>query len=291
MRNRKNNLLFETANIPYDTSGTESVLRVKKRLYSSRSSYQKIEIFDTFDFGKILVLDGIFQTSEKDEFIYHEMLCHLPMLYRQNPKKVLIIGGGDGGALEEILKHPVEKVWLVEIDKKVIDVSQKYLPLISKGAFKDKRVEVVIGDGLSFVKKYKNFFDIIILDLSDPWGPAKKLISLKFYQDVKKALKKDGIISVQSGCLFYQIKLVSIIFERLKKIFPSVVIHKAPVFLYGLGELSFTVASGLDLNKINPKDVERKFRKLKLKLKYYRPKIHFASRVLPKYLINDLKLK
>jgi len=219
------------------------------------------------------------------------MLSHPPMFYCQNPKKVLIVGGGDGGVLEEVLKHPVEKVWLVEIDKKVIDVSKKYLPSICKGGFLDKRAEIIIGDGLEFVKKYKNFFDVIILDLSDPWGPARKVISLKFYKDVKNALKKNGVISVQAGCLFGQIKLSSIILHRLKKVLSSVLIHKAPVPLYDVGEQDFTVASDLNLKKITIREVERRFKKLNLNLKYYRPEIHFASAVLPKYLMKELKIK
>lgn len=291
MKKKKNKWLFETLTIPYDNIEVQHGPRLKKRIYSGNSPYQKIEIFDTFSFGKILVLDGIFQTSENDEFIYHEMLCHLPMFYHSNPKKVLIIGGGDGGSLEETLKHPVERVWVVEIDKKVIDVSKKYLPSISKGAFQDKRAEVVIDDGLRFIKNYQNFFDVIILDLSDPWGPSRKLISSDFYKDTKKALKRGGVISVQGGCFFYQIKLVVTIFKRLKKIFSSVIIHRAPVLLYGLGELNFTIASDIDLKKINKKNIERKFRRLNLDLEYYRPKIHFASAVLPKYLMKKIKIK
>lgn len=296
---KKRKWLFQVSNMPYDSDTVKNSLLIKKKLYFTRSPYQKIEVYDTFPFGRILVLDGIFQTSEKEEFIYHEMLVHPAMFYCANPKKVLIIGGGDGGALEEVLKHPVEKVWVVEIDKKVVEVSKKYLPSISKGAFKDKRVKLVIGDGVKFIKNYKNFFDVIILDLSDPWGPARKVISLKFYQGVKRTLKKNGTISVQGGCLFSQIKLVSSIFHRLQRVFSSVVIHKAPVLLYDVGELNFTVASDVNLEKITLNEIERKFKRLnidsksksKLKLKYYSPKIHFASAVLPKYLMKELKIQ
>lgn len=288
---KKEKWLFQTSNMPYDSDTVKNGLWMKKKLYSGRSPYQKIEVYDTLPFGRILVLDGIFQTSEKEEFIYHEMLSHPPLFYCGRPKKVLIIGGGDGGVLEEVLKHPVEKVWMVEIDKKVIEVSKKYLPSISKGAFKDKRVELIIGDGVKFVKNYKNFFDVIILDLSDPWGPARKVISLEFYRGVKRALKKNGTISVQGGCLFSQRELASIVFHRLKRVFSSVVIHKAPVLLYDVGELNFTVASDVNLKKITLKEIERKFKKLNLDLRYYRPKIHFASAILPKYLMRELKIK
>ena len=283
--------IFHASNIPYDINAVKIGIRPKNKLFSGRSLFQKMEVFDTFNFGRVLVLDGIFQTSEKDEFIYHEMLSHPSMFYCSNPKKVLIVGGGDGGILEEVLKHPIEKVWMVEIDKKVIDVSKKYLPSISKGAFDDKRVKMVIGDGVKFVKNYRNFFDVVILDLSDPWGPAQKVISLKFYKDIKKAMKKNGVISIQAGCFFGQMKLASIIFHRLKKIFSSVIIHKAPVPLYDVGEQDFTVASDINLNKITLKKIEKKFKKLNLNLKYYRPKIHFSSAVLPKYLMKELKIK
>lgn len=283
-KTKKNKWVFETSNIPYALDAVKSGLLMRKKLYSGRSPYQKIKVFDTFHFGKILVLDGIFQTSEKDEFIYHEMLCHLPMFSCPNPKKILIIGGGDGGALEKVLKHPVEKVWMVEVDKKIIEVSRKYLPSISKGAFKNKKVEIIIDDGLKFIKKYKNFFDVIILDLSDPWGPAKKLISVNFYKDVKRSLKKNGILSVQSGSITTQPKLVAIINKRLKRVFPSVQVHLACVPLYQGGEYSFTLASEFNLEKINLAYLKRRFGELSLKTKYYLPEIHQSSGVLPKFL-------
>ena len=291
MKKKTNKWLFETLDVPYDNIDLQHGLKIKKKLYSDRSPFQKIEVFDTSNLGRLLVLDGIFQTSEKDEFVYHEMLCHLPMFYHSNPKRVLIIGGGDGGILEEVLKHPIEKVWMVEIDKKVIEVSKKYLPSISKRAFNSRKAEIIVGDGLEFMKKYRNFFDVIILDLSDPGGPAKKLISLNFYRDVKMALRKGGVISVQGGCFFYQIKLVAIVFKRLKKIFSSVILHKAPVILYGVGELNFAVASDVNLKRISLRNIEKKFKKLKLDLKYYRPKIHLTSAVLPKCLMKIIKIK
>ena len=287
MVRKKTKWISESSQVPYDTLGMKISLEVDKKLYSGKSPFQKIEVYKSISFGNVLVLDGIFQTSEKDEFVYHEMLCHLPIFYHQNTKKVLIIGGGDGGSLEEVLKHPVEKVWMVEVDKKVIEISKKYLPLISKGAFNDKKTEVIIDDGLRFVKKYRNFFDVIILDLSDPWGPAKKLISVPFYSDVKKALKKNGVVSVQSGSLSCQPDLVALIFQRLKKVFRSVKVHRAPVILYGVGDYSFTLASNSDL-KPNLAKIKKRFKKLNLKTNYYSPEIHQTSAVLPKYL-NFLK--
>lgn len=285
---KKSKWFFEE-NVPYDFSEVEIGMKVKKKLYSGRSPFQKIEVYDTFAFGKMLVLDGIVQTSEKDEFIYHEMLCHPPMFLHERPKKILIIGGGDGGSLKEILKHKVEKVWLVEIDKKVIDICKKNLPFISKNAFKNKKAEIVITDGKEFIKSRKNFFDVIILDLSDPTSPGKDLITLDFYKKVKKALKKNGTLSIQAGSFTCQLSLVGMIFKRIKKIFPFVEIRRAVIPSYQAGEYAFIVSSKENLKRINLKNIEKKFNKLKLNLRYYSPEIHFASKVLPRYLKEKIE--
>jgi len=279
---RESRWLAESSDLPYGSVKIKSLLGIKKQLYSGRSLFQKIEVYETQSFGRVLVLDGIFQTSEKDGFIYHEMLCQLPLFCHRHPKKVLIIGGGDGGSLREILKHPIDKVWLVEIDKKVIEISKKYLPSISRRSFDSKKAEIIIGNGLKFIKKYKNFFDVIILDSSDPSGPARKLFSSEFYKDVKRALKKNGVISVQSGSLTVQPKLVSLINQRLKKIFSFVQTHFACVPLYQAGEYAFILASDNNLNKISSAVLKKRFSKLSLKTKYYSPEIHFSSKVLPK---------
>lgn len=289
---KKYRWVSEALDLPYDDLGTKINLQVKKKLFSGESLFQKIKVYNSIGFGRILLLDGAFQTSERDEFIYHEMISHLPLFYHRNPKKVLIIGGGDGGTLEEVLKHPIEKVWMVEIDKKVIEVSKKYLSSISKRAFKDKRAEVVIGDGVKFIKDYKSFFDVIILDLSDPWGPAKKLISKSFYKNIRQALKKDGFISAQSGSFFCQSELVALISRRLRKIFSFVKVHRAPVLIYGVGDFSFTIASDVDFKKADFKKIKKRFENYSLKLKYYSPEIHFSSAILPKYLrdiFNDTR--
>ncbi len=280
---KKDKWFFEEE-MPYDISNAKIGMKIKKKLYSGRSPFQRVEAYETYAYGRILVLDGIVQTSEEDEFIYHEMLCHVPMFLRKNPKRVLIVGGGDGGSLEEILKHKVEKVWMAEIDKKVIEVSRKYLPNISKGAFENKKAELVIKDGKEFIREHNNFFDVIILDLSDPGGPAKDLISLDFYKKIKMALRKNGIISIQSGSFTCQPKLVRTIFNRMKKIFSFVEIRRAVVPSYQAGEYSFTIGSKANLKKITVKDIEKKYKKLKLNLGYYSPEIHFVSKILPKYL-------
>ncbi len=285
---KKSKWFFEE-DVPYDTSGIKIGMEIKRKIYSGKSNYQKIDFFDTYAYDRILVLDGILQTSEKDEFIYHEMLCQLPMFLHKNPKRILIIGGGDGGSLEEILKHKIEKVWIVEIDEKVIELSKKYIPSISKGSFNNKKAEIIIGDGKKYIKRHRNFFDVIIIDISDPLGHSKELISLNFYQDVKKALNKNGIVSIQSGSLNDQPILVAKIFERIKKIFPFADVHWAVVPSYQAGEYSFIIGAKENLGKLTQKDLQKKYGKLNLKLKYFSPEIYFTSRVLPKYLAEKIE--
>lgn len=288
---KKNQWFFEET-IPGILDVLKTGLKIKKRIFTAKSPYQRLEVIDTFPFGRILVLDGIIQLSQIDEFIYHEMLVHPAIFSHPCPKKVLIIGGGDGGVLREVLRHPIQEVYLVDIDRKVIEVSQKYLPFVSRGAFLDKRARIFIEDGIKFIKKYKNFFDVIIIDSTDPLGPSLRLFSKNFYQDIFKALTKNGVLSVQSGCLFEQFFHLKKIFEKLKNFFPFIKIHKACVPCFQCSnEYSFTVASKFDLRKITLKDVEKKFQKLNLDLKYYSPEIHFSSVVLPEYLLQSLKIK
>ena len=286
---KKNQWFFEET-VPGILETIKPGIKIKKKIFSGRSPYQKLEVIDTLPFGRILVLDGIIQLSKVDEFIYHEMLTHLALFSHPNPQKVLIIGGGDGGVLREVLKHPIEEVYLVDIDKKVIEISQEYLPFVSKGAFKNKKAKIFIEDGIKFVKKYKNFFDVAIIDSTDPSGPSLGLFSKNFYQDISKALTKNGVLGIQSGCFFEQFFHLKKILEKLKNIFPSIKIHKACVpCLQCSNEYSFTVAGKSDLRKVTLKDIKKRFKKLKLNLGYYNPEIHFSSTVLPKYLKEKLK--
>lgn len=258
--------------------------RVKKKIFSGKSDFQKIDIFDTYQFGRVLFLDRVIQLSQTDEFIYHEMISHLPLFSHPNPKKILIIGGGDGGVLREVLSQPVKEVYLIDIDKKVIEISKRYLPFVSKGAFEDKRTKIIIGDGLKFVKKFKNYFDIVIIDATEPIGPSIALYQIKFYQDVFSALKKDGIIITQSGNFTFEFYLIKRVFKTLKKIFPSVKIYRFIVPSFESEFCLILASKKINLDKISLKKLKERYKKLNLKTKYYSPEIHFASRVLPKYL-------
>jgi len=264
--------------------------RIKKKIFSGKSDFQKIDILDTYQFGRTLFLDRVIQLSQTDEFIYHEMISHLPLFSHPNPKKILIIGGGDGGVLREVLLHPVEEVYLVDIDKKVIEISKKYLSFVSKGAFENKRAKMIIGDGLKFIKKFKNYFDIVISDATEPVGPSMALYQIKFYQDVFSVLKKDGIMITQSGNFTFEFYLIKRVFKILKKIFPFVKIYRFMVPSFESEFCLILASKKINLDKISLKELKERYKKVVSKspkrfrkLKYYSPEIHLASGVLPKF--------
>ena len=170
-----------------------------------QTAYQHLVIFKNDWFGNVMMLDGNIQTTEKDEFIYHEMMTHVPLMAHSNPKKVLVIGAGDGGIIREVLRHPnVEKVVMVEIDEIVVEMSKKYFPNHSQGAFNDPRVTLIIDDAAAFLKRTNDRFDVILTDSTDPTGPGEHLFTEEFYQNCKNHLEKDGILVTQSGVPFMQ---------------------------------------------------------------------------------------
>ena len=256
---------------------------IEKEIYSGKSKFQKIEVFGTREFGRILALDGMVQLSTKYEFIYHEMLVHPALIYHPNPKNILIIGGGDGGTLREAVKHPVEKICLVDLDEKVIEISKKYLPSVSKEAFSDRRLKIFIEDGSRFIKKYKNYFDIIIVDCTDYFGPAKKFLEIGFLKDVLRTLKEDGIFAAQTA--YFQERFAKKVRKNIKKVFPFFKLHKAFVGCFPFDEHTFSFGSKkIDFDKFDFNKINNKYKKLNLKTKYYSPEIHFTSQILPKYL-------
>jgi spermidine synthase len=271
----------------YETLYPDIKLGLKgKLIYKKKTPYQDLKIYETPRFGKVLVLDGVVQTTEKDEFIYHEMLTHPVLLAHPKPEKILIIGAGDGGVLREVLKHKkIKKVCMVEIDKAVISASQKYLPSISQGAFRDRRAKIIIDDGAKFIRETKEKFDIVIIDSPDPIGVAKVLFSKKFYQNIFSILKSEGMTIRQTGSTILQPREVKDNYKLLAKVFPVVVVQIAAIPTYIGGFFSFCIAS----KKINPfsipyKKLLAKYNQLNLKTKYYNPQIHFASAKSPNYM-------
>ena len=257
--------------------------RVVNSVHKERSAYQEIEVIDTVDFGRMLLLDGIIQTSVRDEFIYHEMLAHVPLFVHPNPKRVLIIGGGDGGTLRETLKHPsVEEVHLVEIDERVIDASRKYLPELS-GGFDDPRAKVVIRDGIEYVAEVKGAYDVILIDAPDPEGAAVGLFSTAFYANARDALGDDGVLAAQTESPFIDPKLVKEIYDRIWAQFPLCRLYTAHVPSYSVGIWSFALA-------LKRPEMFERYRRAggEFKTRYYNSEIHAAAFALPEYILELL---
>ena len=253
--------------------------KVKETLVRKKTKYQDLAIVDTEDFGRMLLLDGIVQTTVKDEFIYHEMITHIPLFTHPNPQNVLVVGGGDGGAIREILKHSsVKKAVMCEIDEDVIKECRKYLPEISSG-LDDKRCEIFIGDGIKFVLEHKNEFDVIIVDSTDPFSIAEGLFKGNFYKDIYEALTADGLFVAQTETPFFLPDTVRKVFRDAKAIFPVTKLFMAGIPTYPGGYWSFTVGS----KKYDPSNVD--ISKIPdLGYKYYTPELQRASFVLPRYI-------
>jgi len=275
----------------YETLYPDIKLGLKGRLiYKKKTPYQDLRIYKTCRFGNVLLLDGAIQTTQKDEFIYHEMLTHPVFFLHPNPKNILVIGAGDGGVLREALKHKVKKIILVEIDKEVIKLSEKHLPSICKNSFNNKRVKIVIDDGAKFIKNTKEKFDIVIIDSPDPVGVAKVLFSKKFYENIYSILTSQGIMIRQTGSIVLQRGELRQNYNILKNIFSYLAVQLACVPTYIGGFFSFIIASKkIDPYKASYKKILSKYRNLKLKTKYYNPEIHLASLVLPNYVEEELR--
>lgn len=277
---------FVEATLPFAEQNIKLFVKTTRTLYSKKSKYGLIQIFDTSFFGRILVIDGIINIADRTEFIYHEMMVTLPAIYHGNPKNVLIVGGGDGGAAKRALMiKTVEKVTMVEIDKDVIDACQQYLPEISKGALKDKRVKVVVGDGIEFVKNTDEKFDLIVLDVSDPvpGGPAEYLLTQEFYTNVKKCLVADGVMLTHCGSLIFQAKKASLIVIELKPIFKNVIMHIALEPEFELTEFGFLVCS--DKKQPIKEEVKERYNSLLITdCQYLSPEVFMSSKVIPPYI-------
>ena len=257
-------------------------LRIKTRLYSARSRFQKIEVLDSFEFGRILVLDDVINVTNRDEFIYHEMLSHVPLFSHAKPQNVLVVGGGDGGTIREVIKHTlVKKAFLVEIDSTVVDVSRKYFPDLSK-SLDDPRVSIVYKDAIEYVESLDNEHDVIIVDSTDPVGVGEKLFSLDFYQKCFNALKVDGILTAQSESPFFDPDVVKRLYAVAKYVFPIVKMYIAFMPSYVSGIWSFLYCS----KKYDPLKYfqSERFNQQNLELRYYNSEVHKASFALPSFI-------
>lgn len=267
--------------------GQAMCLEVEEILEQRRSKHQEILVFKSKTYGNVLVLDGIIQCTERDEFAYQEMISHLPLYSHPNPEKVLIIGGGDGGVLREVLKHSsVKKVVQCELDEMVVEVSKKYLPNMSS-SYSDERCELVIEDGLEFMKHRESEFDVIVTDSSDPVGPAKNLFEMPYFEAMHTCLKPGGFVCTQGECMWLHASLIQPLLWSCRRIYAVVEYAYTCVPTYPSGQIGFILCS---------KDPETKFHEPLRKpseeelagLKYYNSEIHAAAFVLPNFASRTL---
>ncbi len=262
-------------------------LRIKETLFRKKSPYQLVEVMDTEGFGRLLTLDGTIMCTERDEFVYHEMLAHVPLCTHPDPREVLIIGGGDGGTLREVLKHPsIRRADLVEIDEEVIQASRRFLPTLNTG-FDDPRTRILCRDGIEFVKEQREGYDVVLVDSTDPIGPAVGLFETAFYKDVFGALRAEGILGVQSESPFFDGELMGSIYSNLRTLFPHVAPYLAPVVTYPGGHWSFTFA-GKTQNPLEGPHAER-YHQREFETRYYTPEVHHAAFQLPRFIQDLLK--
>ena len=261
--------------------------RCEKILFSGKSKYQHIDVIQTKAHGRMLLNDGIVMLSEKDEFVYHEMMAHVPLFVHPKPENVLIIGGGDGGVATEVFRHKsVKHCTLVEIDQMVIDVAQKYFQNISM-SFKSPKLQLRVQDGVQFVKTTDQKFDVALVDSTDPFGPAKGLFNEAFYKNIFSLLKEDGLLVVQAESPFFEIETQKYILKSLGAMFPFIYLYNYSNTVYPGGLWSFAFAS----KKHHPLvDFQKeKWGQVRWDLSYYNKGIHLAAFSQPEFVKKELK--
>jgi len=265
----------------YQTKNLGLTARVKETLFMGKSEFQDIAVVDTYEFGRMLVLDGVLQTSIFDEYIYHEMIAHVPLGVHPNPQNVLVIGGGDGGSVREIVKHTaVQQVEMVEIDGLVVEVSKKYLPEISVALIQEHpKLQLKIGDGIGHMAGAANKYDVIIVDCSDPIGPGEGLFTPAFYQDVYKALRTDGLFVQQTESPFYHQPLLKRLRQDIATLFPITRTYLAQIPLYPSGTHCFTIGS----KKYDPLTVD-KSHVSQMETRYYNRDLQLSCFALPNFI-------
>ena len=264
-------------------------IKVDRQLYSGSSEFQRIDIFDSKEFGRFLTLDGYMMLTEKDEFIYHEMITHVPMAVHPNPKNILVIGAGDGGVIRELTDYNcVENIDLVEIDELVVEVSKKYLPTTAC-RFDDKRVNIFYEDGVKFIRRCENKYDVIIVDSTDPFGVGEGLFTKEFYGSCYKALHDDGIMVNQHESPFYDEDAIAMqrSHKRITGSFPISKVYQAHIPTYPSGHWLFGFAS----KKYHPvRDLNQSaWNLLGIKTRYYNTRLHAGAFALPNYVEELLK--
>lgn len=271
----------------FHTKNVKLSIKVDKQLYSGQSDFQRIDVFESEEFGRFLTLDGYMMLTEKDEFIYHEMIVHVPMAVNPDIKNVLVIGAGDGGVIRELARYnTIENIDMVEIDEQVVEVCKKYLSKTAC-AFDDKRVHLYIQDGLKYIRKCENQYDLIIVDSTDPFGPGEGLFTKEFYGNCYKALNESGIMVNQHESPFYHDDAIAMqrAHKRIVESFPISKVYQVHIPTYPSGHWLFGFAS----KKFHPiRDMdEARWNALGLATRYYNSELHRGAFALPNY-VEDL---
>ncbi|MBR1700445.1 MAG: polyamine aminopropyltransferase [Lachnospiraceae bacterium] len=266
------------------TPNVKISIRVDRQLYSEQSEFQRIDVYESPEFGRFLTLDGYMMLTEKDEFIYHEMITHVPMAVHPNVKKVLVIGAGDGGVVRELTRYQnIEQIDMVEIDRRVVEVCKEYLPQTAC-CFDDPRVQLTFADGLKFIRSRENEYDLIIVDSTDPFGPGEGLFTKEFYGNCYRALKEDGIMVNQHESPFYEGDALACkrAHKRIVESFPISRVYQAHIPTYPSGHWLFGFAS----KKYHPVDNLRaaEWTALGIETQYYTTKLHQGAFCLPAYV-------
>lgn len=263
---------------------------VDRMLHEVRTEHQHLVIFENARMGRVMALDGVIQTTEADEFIYHEMLTHVPILAHGAARRVLIIGGGDGGMLREVCRHAsVEHITMVEIDGTVVDMCKEFLPNHSQGAFDDARLNLVIDDGMRFVATTTEKFDVIISDSTDPIGPGEVLFSENFYQACHRCLNAGGVLVTQNGTPFMQLDTVRNTAGRMNGLFADWHFYQAAVPTYIGGSMTFAWGStNPALRHVDVATLAQRFAASGIRTRYYNPAIHQGAFGLPQYVLQAI---
>lgn len=260
--------------------------KVEKVLFSGKSPFQTVDVVETKGHGRMLLNDGLIMVTERDEHVYHDMIAHIPLFVHPNPKNILVIGGGDGGTAREALRHSqVEKVVMVEIDEMVVNACKEFIPQTSS-ELSNPKLELIIGDGVKYVKETKMKFDVILVDSTDPIGPAQPLFGEEFYQDINRVLTDDGIVVSQGESPFFHPEVQASMLKLLGGIFPIVRSYNFSNLTYpgGLWSFSFSSKKYHPLRDFNPERVGAS----KLEFDYYNADIHRGAFALPSFMLKQV---
>jgi spermidine synthase len=286
--------MAEKRSIPetlFDDLGFRMTYAVERVLYEMQTEHQHLVLFEHPFFGKMLMLDGATQVTSKDEFVYHEMMTHVPILAHGNPREVLIVGGGDCGIAEEVLKHKsVRRLTQVEIDASVVEFSKEHFPEFTKPVLTNKRFDLVIDDGMNYVAKTDRRFDIIIVDSTDPLGPGEVLFSEKFYAACKRCMAKGGLLITQNGVPIFQAGELTATISRFRKLFADGYCYVAAIPTYVGGHMAMGWATDDSrLRHASVKTIAARYKKAgSFPTQYWTPEVHVAAFALPRFIADKV---